>query len=85
MNIKQFVKKNKQFWWYVKDISKLDESAIVEGVIKYGDMKEIRQMIGILGLQNTAMIFARQISGQRTNYDDRTINYFKLYFKYHAK
>lgn len=85
MSIKQFIQKNKQFWWYVKDPSKLDESAVVEGVIKYGDMKEIRQLIEILGPQNTARIFAKQAAGKRTNYDAKTINYFKQYFKQYAK
>ena len=85
MSLKQFIQKNKQFWWYVKDSTKLDESAIVEGVIKYGDMKEVRQMIGILGLENTARIFSKQSASKRSNYDSKTINYFKHYFKRYAK
>lgn len=85
MSLKQFINKNKQFWWYVKDPAKLDESAVVEGVIKYGDMKEIRQMIDILGLQNTSRIFAKQSTSKRPNYDAKTINYFKQYFKQYAK
>ncbi len=85
MSIKQFIQKNKQFWWYVKDPTKLDEPAIIEGVIKYGDMKEIRQLIKILGLKNIANIFNKQASGKRSNYDPKTINYFKQYFKQYAK
>lgn len=85
MSIKQFVKKNKHFWWYVKDPIKLDERSIIEGTVKYGDMKEIRQLMKILGSKNTAKIFNSQISGQRPNYDAKTINYFKRYFKQYAK
>jgi hypothetical protein len=85
MSIKQFIQKNRQFWWYVKDPFKLDDSAIVEGVIKYGDMKEIRQLIKILGINKTAKIFSRQSSAKRSNYDAKTINYFKQYFKQYAK
>jgi len=85
MSIKQFIQKNKQFWWYVKNPVKLDEEAIVEGTIKYGDMPEIRQLMKIIGPRNTAKIFVSQINGRRTNYDDRTVNYFKRYFKHYAE
>lgn len=85
MSIRQFIQKNKRFWWYVKDPFKLDEKAVVEGVIKYGDMKEIRQLTEILGVRNMARIFASQIKGRRSNYDAKTVNYFKQYFKQYAK
>lgn len=85
MSIEQFVQKNKRFWWYVKKPDQLDKKAIVEGAIKYGDMKEIKQLMNILGSKNVAKIFAGQISQRRLNYDDRTVNYFKQYFKKYAK
>ena len=85
MSREQFIKKNKYFWWHVKNPLQLDEKAIIEGTIKYGDMKEIRQLMKIFGPQKTAKIFAGQIGGKRKNYDDRTVNYFKHYFKQYAK
>jgi adenylate cyclase class IV len=85
MGLKQFIQNNRQFWWYVKDPLRLDEKAIVEGTVKYGDMEEIRQLMKILGAKNTAKIFSRQIKSRRSNYDAKTINYFKRYFKPYAK
>jgi len=85
MSKEQFVRKNKQFWWYVKNPAKLDEKAIVEGTVKYGDMKEIRQLMKILGAEKTARIFIGQVKGKRSNYDSKTVNYFKQYFKHYAK
>lgn len=85
MSKEQFVRKNKQFWWYVKNPAKLDEKAIVEGTVKYGDMKEIRQLMKIFGVEKTARIFSSQIKGKRCNYDAKTVNYFKHYFKQYAK
>ncbi|HNW09257.1 MAG TPA: hypothetical protein PK619_01085 [bacterium] len=85
MNLEKFVQKNKQFWWYVKNPICLDEQAIIEGVIKYGDMPEVRQLLDILGRKKVAHIFAKQIAGRRTNYDAKTINYFRRYFKHYAK
>lgn len=85
MSREQFIKKNRRFWWHVKNPSQLDERATVEGVIKYGDMKEVRQLMKIIGPRKTARIFNRQIGNKRTNYDAKTINYFKQYFKLYAK
>jgi len=85
MSINQFINKNKQFWWYVKNPLKLDENSIVEGTVKYGDMKEIRQLVHILGAPKIARIFSSQIKAKRVNYDAKTINYFQKYFKRYAK
>ncbi len=57
----------------------------MEGVIKYGDMKEIWQLIEILGIRNVARIFSSQTKGRRSNYDAKTVNYFKQFFKWHIK
>lgn len=85
MTLKQLAIKNRNFWWHVKDPTKLSESAIVEGLLNYGDMKEIKQLIKILGVKKTARIFSRQLKSPRFNYDKKTANYFKLYFKKHAR
>lgn len=85
MSREQFIKKNINFWWHVKNPLQLDEEAIIEGVVKYGDMKEIRQLMKIIGSQKVAKIFAKQVGNKRTNYDAKTINYFKQYFKQYAK
>ena len=69
----------------MKDPLKLDERAIVEGVIKYGDMKEIRQLMKVLGVNKIKGIFTSQVRGRRSNYEAKTINYFKLYFNQYAK
>jgi len=37
MNIYQFIKKRKYLVWYVKDPEKLNNEAIVEAVLNYGD------------------------------------------------
>lgn len=54
MTINQFIKKRPYLIWYVKDLSKLDESSIVEHVLNYGDWDDVREMIKILGMQKTA-------------------------------
>lgn len=84
MDIHDFIKKRKYLIWYVKDYDKLDNEAIVEAVLNYGDWDDVQEMIKILGIKKVARIFNKQISYKRINYDDKVKNYFKLYFNKYA-
>ena len=83
MDIHQFIKKKPYLVWYVKDLDKLSEESIVEHVLNYGDWEDVQEMITILGIDKTAEIFRRKSPRSkmgRTNYGERTIYYFNLYF-----
>lgn len=86
MTIQDIIRKKPYLTWYTKNYDSLDENAIVEAVLNYGDWDDVQKIIKILGIKKVAKIFRKQISGFRTNYDDKTKNYFKLYFnKYSPK
>ena len=51
MDIHQFIKKRKYLVWYVKDPEKLNNEAIVEAVLNYGDWDDVQKMIKILGIK----------------------------------
>lgn len=86
MTIQDIIRKKPYLIWYTKNYDSLDENAIVEAVLNYGDWDDVQKIIKILGIKKVAKIFKKQTSGFRTNYDDKTRNYFKLYFKkYSAK
>ena len=85
MTIHQFIKKRKYLVWYVKDPGKLDNEAIVEAVLNYGDWDDVQEMIKILGIKKTAKIFAKKSNEKRCNYLPDIKNYFNLYFKKYAK
>lgn len=70
--------------WYVADLENVSEEAIVESVLNYGDFDDVKEMINILGVKQTAAIFNKQIKQKRNNYDPKISNYFKLYFKKYA-
>lgn len=84
MDIRNFVKKRLYLFWYVNDIEHLSKSAIVEGVLNYGDFEDVKKLISIIGLKRTARIFRKQLKQRRVNYDDKIMNYFKLYFDKYA-
>ena len=85
MTIQQFIKKRKYLVWYVKDPMKLNNEAIVEAVLNYGDWDDVQEMIEILGIKKTAKIFMKKSNEKRCNYLPDIKNYFNLYFKKYAK
>lgn len=85
MTIKEFIKKRKYLVWYVKDVTKLNNEAIVEAVLNYGNWEDVKGLIKILGIKEVARIFKSQVERPRVNYNPMTVNYFALYFQRYAK
>ena len=85
MTIYNFIKKRKYLIWYVNDYNKLNVEAIVEATLNYGDWDDVQKLIKIIGIDKMSKIFTKQTSKRtRNNYNNKTINYFNLYFKKYA-
>lgn len=84
MNLKTFMRKRKHLVWYVKNPEDLNVESIVEHTLNYGDWDDVQELIKIIGIKKMAEVFRKQISGFRTNYDNKIKNYFILYFNKHA-
>lgn len=86
MTIKEFIKKRKHLIWYTNNFDNLDDEAIVEATLNYGDWDDVQKLIKILGIKNVARIFRTQTgkSRGRINYHPKTAHYFKLYFNKYA-
>ena len=78
----RFISDRKHFIWYVRDYRALNEEAVVEATLNYGNWNDVQELIGILGIEHVARIFRKQmITGrQRGNYYRDIANYFTLYF-----
>lgn len=85
-DIHDFIEARKYLVWYVKDHRALNEEAIVEATLNYGNWRDVQELIRILGIERTAQIFRKQmVTGrQRGNYYPETAHYFDLYFARHA-
>jgi len=83
--LQDFMAERKLIWW-VKDYAALDEEPIVEATLNYGDWRDVQELIRIMGMEQVARIFRKQmVTGrQRGNYHKRTRHYFELYFAHHA-
>lgn len=84
MTIGEFVKKKKHLFWSTKNYTGLSKAAVVETILNYGNMDDVRELISILGIQETARVFRKQTSRPRINYRPEVKNYFELYFQKYA-
>ena len=83
-NIHEFIDARPHLIWYTKNYSGLNEEAIVEATLNYGDWDDVQKLIGILGIRKMAGIFNTYSKRPRSNYDSRISNFFNLYFAAHA-
>ena len=84
MKIGNFVRKRKYLFWSTRNYDGLSNGAVVEGVLNYGDMKDVRELIALLGIQEVAKIFHKNTNRARVNYRPEIVNYFQLYFQKYA-
>jgi len=71
-------------FWDVKDPSRLSERAVVEAVLRHGDMDDFYQLRDALGLRRVADIFLDMANAPRSGLSPRTKHFWTLYFQRHA-
>ena len=84
--LNEFVRSRRVLFWSISD-TQLDHISIplfVETILNYGNIKDIKQVFDLIGLEKVAEIFYRQVNRKRVNYRPRTVNYFKAYFNRHV-
>jgi len=84
MTIGDFVKKRKYLFWSTKNYDGLSKEAVVEAILNYGNMNDVRELISLLGMQEVAKIFHEQTNRPRINYRPEVKKYFRLYFRKYA-
>jgi len=87
--IKSFIRRHSQLFWYTPEDKKEDisESFLVETILNYGDLKSIKELFELLGVNNVARIFFDSIhksERRKGNYHELTLNFFSLLFKPYA-
>jgi hypothetical protein len=87
--VKQFIKAHSDLFWYIpeKDKDKITSELLVETILNYGDLEDVKQLFKIMGLQNVADIFMKAINEsdrKRGNYHELVLNYFTCFFNKYA-
>ena len=84
--IKAFIRENSHLFWYTPEDKKEDISPefLVETILNYGSMDEIKKLIKIIGIQETSRIFFSAEGRKKMNYYPEIYNYFLLFFTRYA-
>lgn len=86
--LKALIRKNADLFWYIKDEDKenLDLSVVLEFFLNYASLEDVKTLFDIVGIQNAADEFRRQINLQkeRSNYFPEYKDYFTRYFEKYA-
>jgi hypothetical protein len=88
--VKDYIKEHEALFWYSPpDKSEtVSDSLLVETILNYGTLQDIKALFEVMGLQNVANIFFHDINlseRRRNNYFDLTVNYFTLFFNRYAR
>jgi hypothetical protein len=87
--IKSFIRKHSDLFWYIPADKKEDISldVLVEFILNYGDMEAVRELFSIIGMEVAATHFFKSTNlseRRKSNYHEITLNYFSLLFKRYA-
>lgn len=84
--IKAFIRENRQLFWYTPEDKKEDISLefLVETILNYGSIEDIKKVIKILSIKKMASIFFRAEGRKKMNYYPEIYNYFSMFFKRYA-
>lgn len=84
--IKQFIREHSNLFWHTPEDKKEDISPefLVETILNFGNMDDIRTLIKIIGKDKVSKIFFGAGERKRMNYYPEIYNFFSLYFKRYA-
>ncbi len=80
--LKNLLKKNAGLFWWVpaEKIEDLPVESLVEAILNYGTMEQLRELFSEIGVEKVADIFREQVKRTRKVYLPQVENYFRLYF-----
>jgi len=87
--VKKFIDDHQYLFWYspAPKSETVSDELLVEMVLNYGDMNQLRSLFAVMGINGVAKIFFDSISKserRKGNYFELTLNYFTLFFNRYA-
>jgi tRNA threonylcarbamoyladenosine modification (KEOPS) complex Cgi121 subunit len=83
----QFIDENAVLFWYIRKdkLHAISDEVLVEFILSYADLRQIKELIQIVGEQKVALIIEKNIikvkENKRQNYFKSTLNLFGQYFE----
>jgi hypothetical protein len=84
--IKAFIRDHSNLFWYTPEDKKENISLefLVETILNYGTLNEIRTLIKIIGIQKISQVFFSAQGRKKLNYYPEIYNFFSLVFTRYA-
>ena len=87
--VKDFIDEIQYLFWYspAPKSETVNDELLVEMVLNYGSMYQLRKLLTVMGIKNVAKIFFDSISiseRRKGNYHELVLNYFILFFNRYA-
>jgi hypothetical protein len=82
-----YIRRRRPLFWSVGDdkLPDISNELLVETVLNFGTLDDVRELIQLLGLQQTSATFYKTtVNRPRHNYFPEVANFFRLYFNRHA-
>jgi len=80
--IKDYIRNHSALFWYSPEdkTETVTDELLVETIINYGTLDDVRDLFKVVGLQNVAAIFQGMKERKKMNFYPELWNYFNLYF-----
>ena len=87
--IKDYIRAREHLFWYSPEdkTETVTDELLVETILNYGNLNDVRELFNVFGKQNVADIFFRvttRSERSKNNYNELTRNFFTLYFDKYA-
>jgi hypothetical protein len=85
--VKQFIREHSAFFWYIPEDKKeeISHELLIETALNYCDLNDIRNLIGIMGIERISEVFFNAQGRKKLNYFPEIYNYFSLLFRKYAQ
>ena len=82
-----YIDNHRNLFWYTPDnkIHDISDALLVETILNYGTMNDVRSLIDTIGIKRTAEAFYSATGRQKSNYYPEIYHYFDLFFKKYAQ
>ena len=87
--VKKYIDDHQHLFWYspAPKSETVSDELLVEMILNYGNMNELRGLFNVMGINGVAKIFFDSIAKserRKGNYYELTVNYFTLFFNRYA-
>jgi hypothetical protein len=87
--IREFIHQQSNLFWHIPEKKKkeISQEVLVETILNYGDIKAVKQLLAIMGIDEVAKTFysiTDKSIRKKGNLHELTVNYFTLFFEKYA-